>query len=298
MEITASAVAELRKRTGAGMMDCKKALVEAEGDADRAIEILRIKGIAKAASKSDRKTSDGLVCIAIDDCGKKAVLVEVNCETDFVARTNDFKNICNGIVKHLSDTKHGITVETNGDSILQEKFQNTAVSTVEDFIKEGVAKLGENMRVAKFAVFETENTLGRVNGYLHLGGKAGVIVMAETDSSDFADSKEFADIVEEIAIHACAYNPDFISSDEIPAITLDKEKSIYREQALAEGKPEAIVDKIIMGRVSKYFAESCLLKQPFYKDDTGKLSVEEFIKKAAAGHLVTVKKFARFQLGS
>lgn len=298
MDITASAVAELRKRTGAGMMDCKKALVEAEGDADRAIEILRIRGIAKAASKSERKTSDGLVCIFVSDCGKKAVLVEVNCETDFVARTDDFKNICNGIVKHLFDTKHGITVDTSADSILEEKFQDSLNKTVEDFIKEGVAKLGENMRVARFAVFETENSIGGVNGYLHLGGKAGVIVVAETDSADFADSKAFADIVEEIAIHACAYNPDFISSDEVPTETLDKEKAIYREQALAEGKPEAIVDKIIMGRVSKYFAESCLLKQPYYKDDTGKLSVEEYIKKAAAGHLVTVKKFARFQLGS
>jgi elongation factor Ts len=298
MEITASSVAELRNRTGAGMMDCKKALVEAAGDAERAIEILRIKGIAKAASKSDRKTGDGLVCIDVSDCGKKGVLIEVNCETDFVARTDDFKTICKGLVKHLFDTKTGVIVDLNGDNLLADKFQGSADKTVEEYIKEGIAKLGENMRVARYANFETSIEPGRVNGYLHLGGKAGVLVFAETDSTEFASSKEFAEIIEEIAIHICAFSPEFISPDEVPGNVLDKEKIIYREQALGEGKPEAIVDKIVMGRVNKYYSESCLLKQPYYKDDSGKLSVEDYIKKTAQEHIVTVKKFARFQLGN
>jgi len=297
-EITASAVADLRQRTGAGMMDCKKALTEAGGDAERAIEILRVKGIAKAASKSDRKASDGLICAYINDSRSAGVLVEVNCETDFVARTNDFKAICDGMVDHVFASKSGSVVDPTGDSLLSEKFHGDGSKTVEEFLKEGVAKLGENMKVPRYARFDIGGESGAVISYLHLGGKVGVLVLAATSDAGFASSPEFAAIIEDVAINVCAYSPEFISPDDVPSGILDKERAIYREQALAEGKPEAIVDKIIMGRMNKYFSESCLLKQPFYKDESGKETVEGFIKKAATGRDISIRKFVRFQLGA
>jgi elongation factor Ts len=296
-EITASVVADLRKRTGAGMMDCKKALTEADGDVEKAIEILRVKGIAKAATKSDRKTSDGLICSYVNDDHSAGVLVEVNCETDFVARTDDFKAICDGMVSHVFAAKSGNVVDLSGDSLLAEKFHGDPDKTVEEYLKEGVAKLGENMRIPRFARFDTEGANGAVVAYIHLGGKAGVLVLGTTSDAEFAKSAEFATIIEDVAINVCAYNPEFIAPDDVPADVLDKEKAIYREQALADGKPEAIVDKIVMGRVNKYFNECCLLKQPFYKDESGKETVEGYLKKAASGLDLTIRRFARFKLG-
>jgi len=296
--ISAKDVAELRRQTGAGMMDCKKALTEAEGSPDKAIEILRIKGIAKAAGKSERKTSEGLVSFLIAEDGKSGVMVEVNCETDFVARTDDFKGICGEIADHLLHSKTGNVIDESCESLLEETLGSDPSKTIKEFINAGVAKLGENMRISRYARFEVEGGPGIVNAYSHMGGKAGVLILASTESDEFVSSDMFKELTEEVAIHICAYSPDYISPGDIPEDALEKEKAIYREQALSEGKPEAIVEKIILGRINKFYSECCLLKQAYYRDETGKEKVEEFINKSASGNVVTIDRFARFQLGS
>lgn len=296
-EISAKDVSELRKMTGAGMMDCKKALTEAEGSVERAVEILRVKGIAKAAGKSDRATREGLVVMKLGAGSKSGAIVEVNCETDFVARTDDFKAVAAGIVSHILNGKSGVVTGEEGEALLHESFHCDNSKNVEEFVKEGVAKLGENMRIGKFSRFEISGGFGIVNFYDHMNGKVGVLIELGTDDEAFAATEELKLIAEEIAIHICAFSPEFISPEDVPADTLEKEKAIYREQTLAEGKPENIVERIVTGRLGKYYSEVCLLKQAFYRDETGKQTVEDFIKSASGGHSVSVKRFSRIQLG-
>ncbi len=296
-EISAKDVAELRKMTGAGMMDCKKALTEADGSVEKAVEILRVKGIAKAAGKSDRATREGLVVMKLGDGAKSGAIVEVNCETDFVARTDDFKAVAGGIVDHILEGKSGDFSGGDGETLLGETFHGDSSKTVEEFVKEGVAKLGENMRIGKFSRFQVEGALGAVNFYNHMNGKVGVLIELAADDAEFAGSPELAAIAEEVAIHICAFSPEYVSPEEIPAEVLEKEKQIYREQTLAEGKPENIVDRIVTGRLGKFYSEVCLLKQAFYRDETGKQTVEDFIKTAAGGKNVSVKRYSRIQLG-
>lgn len=265
MGITASQVKELREKTGAGMMDCKKALVESGGDEEKAILYLREKGLSKAAKKAGRATSEGLVTPYVSEDGKTAVISELLCETDFVAKGDDFQ----AFAKKLSEKIAGLDVTTGTAADLPAE-----VADVTDLI----AKLGENMGVGRFAKIATDGVIGL---YVHTNNKLGVIVELTGGGDE--------DMAKDIAMHVAAMNPTCISSDELPAEILEREKALYMKQAMDEGKPEAIAEKIVMGRLNKFYSEVCLLNQAFIKED--KKSVKDILGGA------TVAKFVRLALG-
>lgn len=265
MGITASQVKELREKTGAGMMDCKKALVESGGDEEKAILYLREKGLSKAAKKAGRATSEGLVTPYVSEDGKTAVISELLCETDFVAKGDDFQ----AFAKELSEKIAGLDVTTGTAADLPAE-----VADVTDLI----AKLGENMGVGRFAKIATDGVIGL---YVHTNNKLGVIVELTGGGDE--------DMAKDIAMHVAAMNPTCISSDELPAEILEREKALYMKQAMDEGKPEAIAEKIVMGRLNKFYSEVCLLNQAFIKED--KKSVKDILGGA------TVAKFVRLALG-
>lgn len=265
MAITASQVKELREKTGAGMMDCKKALVESDGDEEKAIMSLREKGLSKAAKKAGRATSEGLVTPYVSEDGKTAVISELLCETDFVAKGEDFQAFATALSAKIADLD-----VTSGDA----SNLPADVSDVTDLI----AKLGENMGVGRFAKVVTDGVLGI---YIHTNNKLGVLV--ELKGTDDAD------IARDIAMHVAAMNPSCISSDELPQDVLEKEKKLYLKQAMDEGKPENIAEKIVMGRLNKFYKEVCLIEQAFIKED--KKSVKDILGKAE------VVSFHRLALG-
>ena len=288
--ITASLVNELRKKTNAGMLDCKKALTETNGDLEAAVDYLRKKGIAKAAGKADREASEGIIAARLSDDGKSGILIEVNCETDFVSRNENFVTFVNTI----ADTLAGSDAKT-----LAEALQvNVGDLTVEDFIKAKVIELGENMQLRKFERFEMADN-GAIAQYIHMGGKVGVLVEVSADQGGTAAKEEFQSMIKDITLHIAAANPKGLSREDIPADVVEKEKEVFRGQLANEAKPKPaeIIEKIIEGKIGKYFAESCLLEQAFVKDpDTtvGKL-VETTGKQV--GDTLVVRRFVRFGLG-
>ena len=265
MSITAAQVKDLREKTGAGMMDCKKALSESGGDEEKAIMYLREKGLSKAAKKAGRETTEGLVTPFVSADGKTAVIAELLCETDFVAKGDDFQ----AFAKALSEKIAGLNVTTGKAEDLP-----ADVADVTDLI----AKLGENMGVGRFAKVTTDGVLGV---YIHSNNKLGTIV----ELKGTAD----AEIAKDVAMHVAAMNPACISSDELSAETLEKEKALYIKQAMDEGKPEAIAEKIVAGRLQKFYKEVCLIEQAFIKDD--KQTIKQILKGA------TVASFHRLALG-
>ncbi|BCS86768.1 translation elongation factor Ts [Pseudodesulfovibrio sediminis] len=265
MAITAAQVKTLREKTGAGMMDCKKALVESGGDEEKAVMYLREKGLSKAAKKAGRATSEGLVTPYISEDGKTAVISELLCETDFVAKGDDFT----GFAATLSEKIAGLDVTTgNADDLPAE------VADVTDLI----AKLGENMGVGRFAKITTDGVLGI---YVHSNNKlAAIVELTGTDDDNIA---------KDVAMHVAAMNPACKTSDELPAETLEKEKALYLKQAMDEGKPENIAEKIVTGRLNKFYKEVCLVEQAFIKDD------KQTIKQILGG--AEVASFQRLALG-
>lgn len=285
MVITAKMVAELREKTGAGMMDCKKALTQAEGDFDKAIEILREKGLAAAAKKSGRIAAEGLVMTYISEDGKTGVVVEVNCETDFVAKNEDFVNLTTNIAKQVAASK-AETVE----EVLAEPYIADSSVTVKDAITALIAKLGENMTFRRFERFHTED--GVIAEYIHGGGR--IAVMVQLEGCNCEGAKEVA---KEIALQVAAAHPLYIKPEDVSVETLAKEREIYRQQCLNEGKPEKIVDKIVEGKVQKYYKDVCLIEQPWIRDQD--VSIKKFLqqKEKELGKSLSIVKFARFENG-
>ncbi|MFH1913856.1 MAG: translation elongation factor Ts [Pseudomonadota bacterium] len=265
MGITASQVKELREKTGAGMMDCKKALVESGGDEEKAIMYLREKGLSKAAKKAGRATSEGLVTPYVSADGKTVVLSELMCETDFVAKNEDFRSFA----KALSEKIAGLDVTSGVAADLPAE-----VADVTDLI----AKLGENMGVGRFVKIATDDAIGV---YIHSNNKLGTIVELKGSNDE--------DLAKDIAMHVAAMNPACISPKELAQDTLDKEKALYMKQAMDEGKPAEIAEKIVMGRLTKFYKEVCLIEQVFIKDD--KKSIKDLLGKAE------VASFHRLALG-
>ncbi|GAA3659469.1 translation elongation factor Ts [Asaccharospora irregularis] len=281
--ITAQMVKELRESTGAGMMDCKKALVEAEADMERAVDILREKGLSKAAKKADRVAAEGLVAIEINDDATCAAMVEVNSETDFVAKNEDFKIfVKDAAMMALSTDKEdveGLLSETHAEGIsLQEVLNNR------------VAKIGEKLDFRRFTKISTN---GQVAGYIHGAGKIGVLVEMETE----ARSPEVLAMGKDVAMQVAAMNPKYVSRDEVDEEYIAHEKEILKQQALNEGKPANIVEKMIIGRLDKQLKEVCLLEQTFVKnpDITVKQLVEDVAKKV--GSEIKVSRVVRFEVG-
>lgn len=285
--ITAAMVKALREKTGAGMMDCKKALVEAEGNEEKAIEILRKKGLAKAAKKANRNAAEGRVEIYISDDYKNGSIVEVNCETDFVAKTDEFIEFTQKTVKVVSEN------DINDiESLNKAPFEN---STFEEELKVKIAKIGENIVVRRIATIKAPKN-GVVNGYIHAGGKVGVLVAVSCDSEKTADA--IKDTLRDIAMHIAAMKPIYLNPESVPADVIEKEKEIAKEQLLKEGKPENVIEKIIPGKIKKFFNEVCLTEQEYVKAEK-KESVKEALSKAAkkVGGEAVLVDFIRFEVG-
>ena len=271
MAITAAMVKDLRERTGAGMMECKKALVETNGDLEAAIELMRKTGLAKADKKAGRTAAEGLIAIAASDDNKQVAIVEVNCETDFVAKGDEFPAFCNEVAKLALDKQIA-----DIDSLLAASMASG--STVADALKAMIAKIGENMNVRRVALISSN---GHISTYSH-GSRIGVVVNMEGGSDELG---------RDIAMHIAASRPQAVSADEISQELIDKEKEIFSAQATESGKPAEIIEKMIDGRINKFLKEITLLGQPFVKDpDT---TIEKLLKGAGA----TVVSFARFEVG-
>ena len=273
MQITASMVKELRERTGSGMMECKKALQEAEGNIDVAIENMRKSGMAKADKKSGRVAAEGRVVIAISDDGKKAAVVEVNCETDFVSGGDDFLSFVTAIAKTA------LVNQPADIAALSEMTLDGTSETVEDTRKAKIAKIGENMQLRRFELLATEK--GMFGSYLH-GVRMGVLVEMENGNDE---------LIKDVAMHIAASSPICVSEADVPADVLEKEKDILRAQALESGKPADIVEKMLTGRIRKYLAEITLLGQSFVKNPD--ITVETLLSDAGA----SVNNFVRYEVG-
>lgn len=288
VEISASMVKELRERSGAAMMDCKKALVEAEGSFDKAFELLRQRGIAVAGKKASRTTSEGLVVGKTSPDGKLGVIVEVNCETDFVARNPEFVELAEQIREAAASAK-----PKDVESLLQSKIGS---ATVQDTLTEKVAKTGENIVVRRVSVYERNNAHGTMGLYIHaLGGKMGALL--ELSSSKDAPADELTAVARDVAMHVVSAKPQFVHRGEVPADVVENEKRIESGKADLADKKAEIKEKIIAGRVDKLMAERCLMDQPFVKDPSK--TIAQFLKEkgAAWGAELQPVRFALFILG-
>ena len=281
MAVTAEQVNQLRKKTGAGMMDCKKALVEANGDMEKAIEILRKKGAAVAAKRAEKAANEGLVVTKISDDKSTGTILEINCETDFVANSDDFIGLANTILDAAHSKKPASVSElVESDTEVKNK------------INEVLAKVGEKIEVSRF-VNETASN-GIVVGYIHLGSKLGVLARFD----EVADKKdEFDTISKDIAMQIAAMNPICVNREEVPKDIINKEVEIYKELAKKEGKPEQMLDKIATGRLNKFYQENVLLEQAFIKDNSKSVGdlLKEFNTKNGTNIKITL--FHRYHLG-
>ena len=272
--ISASQVKDLREKTGAGMMDCKKVLTETDGDMEKAIELLRERGIAKAAKKSGRVAAEGLVEAYISEDGKVGAIVEVNAETDFVAKNDEFKSFVASVAKQVVE-KDPKDVE---DLLAQESIDE-AGKTVKDVLTDKIAKIGENMNIRRFVRFESD---GLIEKYIHGDGKIAVLVNMKGGDNEVA---------KDVCMQIAAARPEYLNEASVPEDRLNKEKEILKVQTMNEGKPEAIAEKIVQGRIRKFFEEVCLVDQAFVKEPDKKVS--QLLKE----HNAEVVEFARFEKG-
>ena len=274
---TAKDVMALREMSGAGMMDCKKALTACEGDMDKAMDYLREKSLAASAKKAARIAAEGIVSSYVTDDHKVGAIVEVNCETDFVAKTDDFKALVNSVAK--------LGVEKNPADVDELMALDCGDGTVAEMVNRAVAKIGEKITIRRFARMEGQ----LVDTYIHLGGKIGVIVAAKT-----ADAEKARPAVHDVAMHIAAAKPGVLHRDEVDPADLDKEREILRAQALNDPKPKPanIIEKMVEGRIAKYYKEVCLLEQPFVKNPDQ--SIEQMLKEHGDVELVA---FVRFEMG-
>jgi elongation factor Ts len=273
MSISKDDVMSLRDKTGAGLIDCKRALIESNGNMDEAVSILRKKGVATAAKKSGRSASEGISAQSISSDRSRGILVEVNCETDFVAKNDDFVVFARSVAGDLLE---------NPDADLEEKRT------------EQVAKIGENIQISRSQSLSPESN-GLVESYVHTGGKVAVLVSIGSDSADVSSSEQVATLAKDICMHIAATSPVCVSREEVPADLVQKEKEIA--QAQAEGKPPQAIEKIVTGKLDKYYAGACLLEQPFVKNPDQ--SIQQYVEGVGkdVGSSLKVEKFLRFQVG-
>ena len=274
-EFTAKDVMKLREQTGAGMMDCKRALVDADGDMERAADLLRERGIAKAAKRASKIAAEGIVYALVE--GKTGVLVEVNCESDFVAKGEKFHELVEAVAKQIAAVK-----PADVDALLASDMGG---KTVDTFVQEQVAVIGEKISVRRFTVYEAE---GFVETYIHMGGTMGVMLAFDGEPTEAAKA-----VAHDVALHVAFAKPRYLTAAEVSAETIEKEKAILLQEVINEGKPEAIAEKIVMGKIKKFYEENCLMDQKFVKDD--KITIAQLLAQAGAG--VTVKQFCFFVRG-
>jgi elongation factor Ts len=274
MAFTAKDVMALREKTGAGVLDCKKALTDTDGDVEKAIDLLRERGIAKAAKKASRIAAEGIVSAYVE--GNVGVLIEVNCESDFVAKNPRFLEIATEIAK--------VVVEKNPANV--EELLTLAIAdaaNVEEYLQAQTAVIGEKIAVRRFTRYETQ---GFLESYIHLGGKLGVMLDMAGEATDAAK-----DVAHDVTLQIAFTKPAYLTAEEVSAETLEKEKEVLKQQAINEGKPEAIAEKMVMGRIKKFYEENCLVNQAFIKDD--KQTVASLLKSANA----SVNRFVFYVMG-
>ena len=283
MAFTAKDVKALREKTGCGMMDCKKALTQADGDMDKAIDFLREQGLAKQAKKASRIAAEGVAYATTTADNKVGVVIEVNAETDFVAKNDSFMDFVKACAQTVMEQD-----PADVEALLALKASGSD-QTVAEMLQEKVLTIGENIQVRRFERME-----GACVAYVHAGGKIGVLVNFDTD---VADKAEFVACGKDVAMQIAALNTPYLNRDEVPAEVLEHEKEVMRQQVLNEGKPEAIADKIVMGKINKYYKENCLVDQEFVKDN--KMSVAQYVNSVAKqlGGKIAITKFVRFEKG-
>ncbi len=273
--ITASLVKDLREKTGAGMMDCKKVLTETDGDMEKAIELLRERGIAKAAKKSDRVATEGLVAAYVSEDEKVGAVVEVNSETDFVAKNEEFRNFVQDIAKQIANEN-----PSNVEELLKQNSIKNTGKTVQEVLTDKIATIGENMSIRRFERFETQN--GLVEKYIHGDGKIGVLVQIENGNAELA---------KDICMQIAAAKPEFLDKDSVPQERIEKEKEIFKAQAMNKGKSAEIAEKMVSGQIGKFYSEICLVEQEFVKNPDVK------IKDLLSSNGAKIIKFARLEKG-
>ncbi len=286
--ITASIVKELRDKTNAGMMDCKKVLTETNGDIEASIKLLRERGIMKAGKKSDRAATEGIIAARVNEAATSGTLLEINCETDFVSRNDNFQ----AFVTEIADKVAASDAQDHAAALALPHGQ----TTVEDFVKEKVLQLGENIQLRKYVRFEAAPG-GVVTSYIHLGGKVGVLLEVGTTKPETASTEAFQALVRDLTLHIAASAPKGLSRDDIPQAIVDEEMDIFRTRLLEQGKPENIIGNILKGQIGKFFAESCFLEQGFVKDPDVTVSQLLENKGKELGDTLTVTRFVRFGLG-
>lgn len=281
MEISAEKVRELREKSGAGIMDCKRALKETHGDLPGALDFLRKEGVIKASQKVGRPTAEGLIGVANSPDGSRAALVEVNCETDFVARTDPFQELVKRVCR--------VALESSPPDVPALLCQRIEGQTVEETLKGLVARLGENMAIPRFAVVKADRNGGEiVSHYVHAGSRLGVLLKARGSRLTEAD-------VRDVSMHVAAMHPAYIDRAAVPAERIAKEREILESSAELQGKPAPLKEKIIDGKLARFFGEICLLEQPFIKDPQGKQTVEAYLK--AKDPEAKVVEMIRFHVG-
>ncbi len=273
-EFTAKDVMKLREQTGAGMMDCKRALVDADGDMDKAADILRERGIAKAAKRASKIAAEGVVYAFVKE--NVGVLVEVNCESDFVAKGDMFKALVNTVAEQIAAVK-----PADVDALLASDMGG---KTVETFIQEQIGVIGEKISVRRFSVYEAE---GFVETYIHMGGTMGVMLDFAGAASDKAK-----EVAHDVALHVAFAKPQYMTAAEVSAETIEKEKAILTQEVINEGKPANIAEKIVLGKIKKFYEENCLMDQKFVKDD--KMTIAQLL---ATAKDATLKRFCFFVRG-
>jgi len=286
--ITASLVKELRDKTSAGMMDCKKALQETDGDLIAAVKWLREKGISKAAKKADRTAKQGIVYAQLDESGQSGTLIEVNCETDFVAKNESFRNFVSGIATTVAaasaaDLETALAVPMDD-------------GTIASCVQSKVIELGENLQLRRLVRYDLDGS-GIVASYIHLGGKVGVLVEVGCDKADTTGTDSFRDLVKDLTLHIAATSPSGLSPEDIPAELIEAEKDVFRKQMINSGKPAEIIEKIVTGKLGKFYSEQCLLEQGFVKDPDSTIKQLLEAKGKELGETLTIRRFTRFGVG-
>lgn len=291
MAVTAAQISELRKSTGAGMLDCKKALEQTDGNFDQAVDFLRTKGLAAASKKAGRAATEGMVAAAVSSDGTTGILLEINSETDFVAKNEKFQSFVKDIANHIL-----VANPATVDELFAQPYCGDSSKTIQTMLNEAISVIGENMQIRRFNSFILPGA-GVIGSYIHAGGKIGVLVEATCDNAAAAKDPLFAAFVKDVAMHSAAASPLYVQRCEVDPAVLEREKDIYRAKARETGKPENIIEKIIDGQVNKFYADICLLEQQFVKD-TDK-TILQFAAETgkALGTKITITRFTKYALG-
>jgi elongation factor Ts len=286
--ITASIVKELRDKTNAGMMDCKKVLTETNGDIEASIKLLRERGIAKAGAKADREANEGIITARVNGAATNGILLEVNCETDFVSKNENFQAFVSGIADKLAGS--------NAADHAAALAVSHGESTLEDFVKAKVVELGENLQFRKYVRFDAAPG-GVVASYIHLGGKVGVLLEVGTKNAAVASQPAFQELIKDLTLHIAACAAKGLSRNDIPEDIVNAEKDIFRVRLIEQGKPENMIENILKGQIGKFYAESCFLEQGFVKDP--EITITQLLEQKGKelGDTLSVTRFVRFGLG-